>query len=80
MSVNKITEKELEKVVEQQKQINDLLLSIGSFESQKHSALHKIATVNETIELTKKELEAKYGQINIDLTDGSYTKLEETKE
>jgi len=74
--LNKITKEELTEVQDQQKQINELLSKIGVLESQKHSALHSIATVNEAIEKTKKKLEEKYGAVNIDLTDGTYTEIE----
>jgi len=78
--LNKITKEELTEVQDQQKQIQELLTNIGVLESQKHSALHKIASVNEAIEQTKLKLEEKYGQINIDLKDGTYTLLEEEKQ
>jgi|TARA_R100000231_G_scaffold135012_3_gene109083 hydroxyethylthiazole kinase-like sugar kinase family protein len=78
--LNKITQEELTEVQDQQKQIQELLTNIGVLESQKHSALHKIASVNEAIEKTKLKLEEKYGQINIDLKDGTYTLLEEEKQ
>ncbi len=78
--LNKITQEELTEVQDQQKQIQELLTNIGVLESQKHSALHKIASVNEAIEQTKLKLEEKYGQINIDLKDGTYTLLEKEKQ
>ena len=74
--LNKIEDKELEKVVEQQKNLSEVLNNIGILESQKHSLLHKIATLNKEMEQVKKELEEKYGAININLEDGTYTKIE----
>ena len=38
--------------------------------------IKEILTLNTDIEATKKELEEKYGQVNIDLSDGSYTLIE----
>ena len=78
--LNKISEEELKEIQGQQKQILELLTNIGVLESQKHSALHRIATTNEAIEATKIKLEEKYGPINIDTQDGSYTKIEENKQ
>jgi len=78
--LNKITEEELKEAQAQQKEIQDLLTNIGVLESQKHSALHRIATTNEAIEKTKVKLEEKYGRININLQDGTYTLLEEENE
>ena len=74
--LNKIEDKELEKVVEQQKALSEVLNNIGILESQKHGLLHKIATLNKEIDQVKKELEDKYGAININLEDGTYTTLE----
>ncbi len=74
--LNKIEDKELEKVIEQQKTLSEVLNNIGILESQKHSLLHKIATLNKEMEQVKKELEEKYGAININLEDGTYTKIE----
>ena len=51
--VNKVTKKELEKVVEQQKELNKLLAGIGVLESQKHGLLHKVAELNKDIEVLK---------------------------
>ena len=73
---NKITKEELEKVVDQQKKINEILTSIGVLETQKHSLLHNISTINKDMEETKADLEGKYGSININLEDGTYTKIE----
>ena len=72
----KIKKAQLEKVVKQQEEIKDLLINIGGVESQKHAMLHKLGNLNEAIEETKKELEAEYGSVNIDLTNGTYTPIE----
>ena len=74
--MNKIEDKELEKVVEQQKTLNEVLTSIGVLETQKHGLLHKVATLNKDIEEVKNDIEGKYGAININLEDGTYTKIE----
>ena len=75
--MNKIEDKELEKVVEQQKTLNEVLTSIGVLETQKHGLLHKVATLNKDIEEVKNDLEGKYGAININLEDGTYTKVDQ---
>ena len=49
-------------------------------EANKHSLLHKIATVNEGIEKTKQDLEKEYGNISIDLKTGEYTIIETEEE
>ena len=75
-----ITEEQLEKITNQQKDLDALLTNIGILESQKHGFLHQIADVNKAIEEFKEELQQEYGAININLADGSYTEVEETKE
>jgi hypothetical protein len=75
--MNKIEDKELEKVVEQQKTLNEVLINIAVLETQKHGMLHKVATLNKDIEEVKNDLEGKYGAININLEDGTYTKIEQ---
>ena len=74
--MKKITSKELKKVTAQQQELNEVLTNIGVLETQKHGLLHKIAELNKDINEVKKELEDKYGQININLEDGTYTEVE----
>jgi len=76
----KIKEEELKLIQEQQKQLNKLVHNIGLLESQKHGLLHDIASTNKDIEDYKDVLEAEYGAININVEDGTYTKIEENVE
>jgi predicted nucleic acid-binding Zn-ribbon protein len=79
--VKRITEEQLEKIVKGQKDLQALLTNIGVVESQKHGYLHQLADVNKSVEEFKKEIEAEYGPININLEDGSYTEIvKESKE
>ena len=73
----KITEEQLKKVVEQNKELEDTVLEIGILESKKHALLHKVADVNKVLEGCKKELEEEYGKISIDLKTGEYTEITE---
>jgi len=73
---NKITTKELETIKDQQAELGKVVNQIGQLEANKHALLHKIAGINEGIEDTKKQLEEKYGSINIDLETGTYTEIE----
>jgi hypothetical protein len=76
----KIKEKELLKIQDQQKQLNGLVHDIGLLESQKHGLLHEIGKLNIEVAEYKEFLEAEYGSININLEDGSYTKIEDDKD
>ena len=73
--VNSITEEQLTKIQEQQKQLSDLLKDIGFVEVQKHALLHKQAGINDEIETFKAELEKEYGAITIDIETGNYTEI-----
>jgi len=77
---NSITAEELKTIQEQQGELTQLLNQIGQLEANKHALLHKIAEVNVGVEETKKELEEKYGSINIDLKDGTYTSVQKEEE
>jgi len=72
----KIKEEELKTIQEQQTKLNELVHNIGLLESQKHGLLHEIAGVNKEIEDYKEVLETEYGAINIDLENGTYTKID----
>jgi hypothetical protein len=76
----KITEKEFETIVDFQTKLNNLLLNIGAIESQKHGLLHELAGVNQDQEKFKKELQDKYGSVNINLKDGSFEEIVQEKE
>jgi hypothetical protein len=76
----KIKEKELKTIQEQQTKLNELVHNIGLLESQKHGLLHDIAIANKDIEEYKSVLEKEYGAININVEDGTYTKIEEDVE
>ena len=73
---NKITEEELKTIQEQQQKTQDILLDLGFFETRKHALLHELADLNKKIDVTKAELENEYGQVNINVADGTYTELE----
>tara|TARA_R110002167_G_scaffold361485_1_gene579872 strand:+ start:500 stop:766 length:267 start_codon:yes stop_codon:yes gene_type:complete len=74
--VTKITEEQLKEIKDQQAKLQAAFIDIGFIESKKHEALHIQVQASEALETTKKQLEEQYGQVNIDLTDGSYTVIE----
>ncbi len=78
--VKKITEEELKRVLDNNAKLGKILQDIGIYESEKHALLHLLAELNKDIADSKKELEEKYGPVNINLQDGSYTKIEEKEE
>jgi len=75
--VNKITEEELKTIKGQQQQIQNVVFDLGSIEARKIELSDVLKQVNVALNNTKKELEEKYGQVNIDLKDGSYKEMVE---
>jgi len=76
----KIKKDQLEKIKEQQEKLNKILNEVGYLEANKHGLLHELAEVNKEVEEFKGELEKEYGQVNINLEDGSYTEIEKEAE
>ena len=70
----KIKEEQLSRVQGIQKELSETLNAIGYLESQKHALLHKIKSINE------EDLEAEYGEVTINVEDGSYTVIEKELE
>ena len=75
--VNKIEEQELTTVKEQQSKIQRVVMDLGALEVRKTEVLGAYSEFAKELEVTKKELEEKYGQVNINLQDGSYEEIKE---
>ena len=77
--MNKIKKEELEKIKRQATKTNQLLNEVGYLESRKHQLLHDLAGLNEEIDIYKQELEKTYGQVTINLEDGSFEEIEKVE-
>ena len=77
--VKKITKEELEKVNELAGTANNLAMQLGSLDIQKSVLIEQFKSNNLLIEKHKEELQEKYGDITIDLKDGSIKEVEEVK-
>jgi hypothetical protein len=75
--MSKITEEELEQLKDQESKKSAILHDLGVLETQKHNLLHAYAVIQDKQNKSKVALEDKYGKINIDLSDGSFTQIEE---
>ena len=75
-----ITEEQLKLLQEQQGKLNEMLRTVGVLEVQKSNVSKEIEVLSKEIDSTKKELEEEYGQININLQDGSYEDIVEEKD
>ena len=72
----KLTDKELETLKDQESKKNAIIQKLGLLEAEKHSYLHALAEVQNDQQGTFKELEDKYGKIEVNLEDGSFTEVE----
>ena len=78
--MSKITKEELETLSESQKKYAAIKHDLGKIEVQKHGLLNIWASVQKENNKFKKELEDKYGKININLEDGSYEEIKEEQD
>ena len=78
--MSKISEAELKNLQEQEQKKSAILHDIGLLETQKHSLNHYYVDLMVEQEKTKKELEEIYGEININLKDGSFTLIKKDEE
>jgi hypothetical protein len=78
--VKTIKPEQLKAIKDQQAKLQNAFIDIGYIESKKHEALQIQVEAAKVLEATKKELEEEYGQVNVDLSDGSYTVIEKEDE
>ena len=74
--VNTITKDELEKITGIQTELQSYLANIGILEVQKAKAIYQVNMLEKDMDEVKKDVEANYGAININLSDGTYEKIE----
>ena len=72
-----ITKDELKKVTELQTELQSYLANIGVLEVQKAKAIYQVNMLEKDMDQVKKDIEATYGAININLTDGTYEEIKE---
>tara|TARA_R110001592_G_scaffold133552_5_gene348842 strand:- start:482 stop:736 length:255 start_codon:yes stop_codon:yes gene_type:complete len=79
--MSKITEKQLESIKESQGKINAILAEIGFLETKKVEFIGAHFEAVKVLEDIKSELKEEYGDINVNLNDGTFEKIEtEVKE
>lgn len=74
----KLTKKELSEINDLQAQIQNILVGIGSLEAKKTSGVVQLRMLEDKMEQGKQAIEKKYGSVNIDLSNGEITPIEET--
>ena len=73
--VNAITTEELANVKKVQGELQSYLANIGVLEVQKAKAIYHVNLLEKEMDETKKDIEAKYGPVNINLVDGTFVKI-----
>jgi hypothetical protein len=72
----KLTKEELENLVEVQQKLNNITLNLGNAELAKQAMFAEYSKVKVEFDVVAKELEEKYGQVNVNLTDGTISPIE----
>jgi hypothetical protein len=73
--VNAITAEELANVKKVQGELQSYLANIGVLEVQKAKAIYHVNMLEKEMDETKKDIEAKYGPVNINLADGTFEEI-----
>ena len=71
----KITDKELESVQNKVKDIQAIEAQLGRADIAKMQMLEQVKVIQSELQATQKELEDKYGQVSINLQDGTISEL-----
>lgn len=72
----KLTKEELENLVEVQQKLNNITLNLGNAELAKQAMFVEYSKVKVEFDIVAKALEEKYGQVNVNLTDGSISPMD----
>lgn len=75
--MEKITEDQLKSLQEVVGSINNLQSQIGAIELQKHQLLHQASEFQLKLSDIQKDLEAEYGNVTVNLQDGTIAKEDE---
>ena len=71
VKADKITTEELKELQDLVRFIDMVSLDVGRLEAAKHKKIHEIAISQDKLKLLQGKLEGKYGNVDIDIRDGS---------
>jgi hypothetical protein len=74
--VVKLTKEELQDLVEVQQKLNNITLNLGNAELAKQAMFVEYSKIKAEWDIVAKTLEDKYGQVNINLTDGTISPID----
>ena len=75
----KLSKEELRKFRRQEEKKQAILHDLGLLSTQSHTLSHMFAELSMKQEKNKKELEAKYGNIEVNLEDGTFKLITDEK-
>jgi len=75
----KLTKEELENLVEVQQKLNNITLNLGNAELTKQVMFVEYSKVKVDFDAIAKTLEEKYGQVNVNLADGTISPIESSE-
>ena len=78
--IKKVREEELTDIKEKTGKLQQYLVDLGALDIRKEELKQAYGKDLVILEDLKKVLEEKYGQVNINLSDGSYTEVEKKEE
>jgi|TARA_A100000171_G_C2125245_1_gene143117 predicted nuclease with TOPRIM domain len=78
--MNKIENQELEKIKSFEQKIISVKQELGNIEINKDLLKNAFTTVMQEYDNLRKELEEKYGKVNINISDGSYEEIEKNEQ
>lgn len=76
---NKLNEKELKSLQENVSKLNQVHIELGRLENQKHKILHQVNEIESMFDELQKELEEKYGKVNINIETGEFEEIKENE-
>ena len=76
---NKLSEKELKSLQENVSKLNQVHIELGRLENQKHKILHQVNEIESMFDTLQKELEEKYGKVNINIETGEFEEIKENE-
>lgn len=78
--IKTITNEELETIQGYVNAINQVQAQIGGMEAQKYELLGQMTTVRKALQEMQVELQEKYGDVSINLTDGTISDADNTED
>ena len=78
--IRKITNEELETIQGFVNALNQGQAQIGGLEAQKYDLLTQMGTIRQELQKTQAELQEKYGEVSINLADGTISDADNTED